>query len=182
MTTDNALTVINLFHTDLKVAKELVYDKCGFDLTNLQQNLESKEYGACSFVLNGKTIEQRISKITPTKTGQFVTIWKRNKDGITEPFDNLDNFDFVIITARNEEKFGQFIFPKSVLADKGIITRNGKIGKRGIRIYPTWDLTTNEQARKTQSWQTKYFITIKNDNSTDLELTKKLLTQTSENV
>jgi hypothetical protein len=38
-------------------------------------------------------------------------------------------------------------------------------------------LTTNEQAKKTQSWQTKYFITIKNDNSTDLELTKKLLTQ-----
>jgi hypothetical protein len=177
MITENTLTHLYSIHSDLKVLKELVYDKCGFDLKNLKQNEESKEYGACSFVLNGKTIEQRISKITPTKTGQFVTIWKRNKDGITEPFDNEDNFDFVIITARNEEKLGQFIFPKSVLADKGIITRNGKIGKRGIRIYPTWDLTTNEQAKRTQSWQTKYFIIIKNDNSTDLVLTKRLLTQ-----
>ena len=68
-----------------------------------------------------------------------------------------------------------------MLAEKGIIIQNGKVGKSGIRIYPIWDLTTNEQARKTQSWQTKYFITIKNDNSTDLELTKKLLTQTDVN-
>ena len=154
-----------------------VYGKCGLNLTNFKMHSESVEYGACSFELNNQGVEYRVSKITPTKTGQFVTIWKRNKDGITEPFDNSDNFDFVIITVRNDDNFGQFIFPKSVLADNGIITKNGKIGKRGIRIYPTWDLTTNEQARKTQNWQTKYFMTIKNDNSTDLELTKKLLTQ-----
>jgi TonB-dependent SusC/RagA subfamily outer membrane receptor len=82
----------------------------------------------------------------------------------------------------NDNNFGQFIFPKSVLADKGIITRKGKEGKRGIRVYPPWDKTTNKQAEKTQTWQTKYFLTIKNDNSTDLDLTKKLLTQTIENV
>ena len=63
-----------------------------------------------------------------------MTIWKRNKDGITEPFDTSDDFDFVIITARNDNNFGQFIFPKSILADKGIITRKGKEGKRGIRV------------------------------------------------
>jgi hypothetical protein len=181
MTTENTLTLLNSIHSDLKIVQELVYDKCGFDLTNLKQNIESKEYGACTFVINDKTIEQRISKITPTKTGQFVTIWKRSKDGITEPFDNADNFDFVIITVRNNENFGQFIFPKSVLADNGIITKNGKVGKRGIRVYPTWDFATNKQATKTQSWQTRYFMTIKNDNSTDLELIKKLLTQTNEN-
>ena len=62
------------------------------NLINLKWNLESAEYGACSFKLNGKTIQFRVSKITPTKTGQFVTIWKRNKEGITEPFDNADNF------------------------------------------------------------------------------------------
>ena len=128
-------------------------------------------------MLNGKTIEQRISKITPTKTGQFVTIWKRNKVGITEPFENSDNFDFVIIIARNEDNLWQFIFPKSVLADNGIITRNGKIGKRGIRIYPPWDIATNKQAMKTQSWQMKYFLTIKYDNSTDIEMMKNILTK-----
>lgn len=180
MITENALTTRISIHSDLKTVKELVYDKCGFDLTDLKQNLESVKYGACSFRLNGKTIQYRVSKITPTKTGQFVTIWKRNKDGITEPFDILDDLDFIIITSKSDDNFGQFIFPKSVLADNGIIKRNGKEGKRGIRVYPPWDITTNKQAIKTQSWQTKYFLTIKKDNSTDLDLTKKLFTQTNE--
>lgn len=176
MTTENTLTLLNSIHDDLKVVKELVYDKCGFDLTNLKQNIESKEYGACTFELNGKTILQRVSKITPTKTGQFVTIWKRNGNGITEPLDNSDDFDFIIITARDKDNFGQFIFPKSVLADYGIITRNGKEGKRGIRVYPPWYIATNKQVMKTQSWQTQYFLTIKNDSSIDPNLIKKLLT------
>ena len=174
MITDNALTVINLFHTDLKVAKELVYDKCVFDLTNPKLNSESLEYGACSFGLNGKAIQHRVSKITPKKTGQFVTIWKRNKDGITEPFHISDDIDFIIITTRSGNNLGQFVFPKSVLADKRIITRNGKEGKRGIRVYPPWDIAINKQAEKTQNWQTKYFLIIKNDNATDLDLAKKL--------
>ena len=178
MTTENTLTLLNSIHYDLKVVKEYVYDKCDFDLTNLKQNLESKEYGACSYMLHGKIIEQRISKITPKKTGQFVTIWKRNKDGITEPFDNSDNLDFVIITARNDDNFGQFIFPKSVLADNGIINRNGKIGKRGIRVYPPWDTPTSKQAKNTQIWQLNYFLIIKKDNSTNLDLIKKLLNNT----
>jgi len=180
MTTENTLTTLTSIQSDLKIVKELVYDKCGFDLTNLKQNLESAEYGACSFVLKGRTIQYRVSKITPTKTGQFVTIWKRNKDGITEPFDISDDIDFIIITSKSGDNFGQFIFPKSVLADNGIITRNGKEGKRGIRVYPPWDIAKNKQAIKTQSWQTKYFLTIKNYNSTDLDLTKKLFTKTNE--
>jgi hypothetical protein len=100
MATENTLTLQNSMHSDLEIVKELIYDKCGFDLTNLKQYSESIEYGACSFVLNGKTIEYRLSKITPTKIGQFVTIWKRNKDGIIEPFDILDDIDFIIITSK----------------------------------------------------------------------------------
>jgi hypothetical protein len=65
--------------------------------------------------------------------------------------------------------------------DKGIITRNNKDGKRGIRVYPPWDIAINKQAEKTQLWQTKYFLTIKKDNSTDLDLTRKLFTQTDKN-
>jgi hypothetical protein len=60
--------------------------------------------------------------------------------------------------------------------EKGIISSNGKEGKRGIRVYPPWDIATNRQAIKTQNWQTNYFMTVKKDNSTDLDLAKKLLT------
>lgn len=170
------MTTLNSIHSDLKFVKELVYDKCGFELTNLKQGLESLEYGACSFRLNGKAIQYRVSKITPTKSGQFVTIWKRNNEGITQPFDILDDLDFIIITSKSESNFGQFIFPKSVLVDKRIITRNEKEGKRGIRVYPPWEIATNKQAIKTQGWQIKYFLTIKNDNPPDLDLAKKLFT------
>ena len=179
MILENTLTTINSLHSDLTIAKKLVYDKCGFELTNPKIHSESIEYGACSFELDGKVIQHRASKITPTKTGQFVTIWKRNKNGITEPFCISDTIDFIIITARSGNNLGQFIFPKNVLANKGIITQNGKEGKRGIRVYPPWDLITNKQAEKTQNWQILYFITIEKEN-TDLTLIKKLFTKTNE--
>lgn len=175
MQTQNTFTKPNDIYSELKIAKELVYDKCDFELANLRHNTESKEYSACSFELNGNRIQYRVSKITPTKTGQFVTIWKRNKSGITEPFNILDEFDFIVIASKCCYNLGQFIFPKSILADNGIITRNGKEGKRGIRVYPPWDIATNKQAKKTQHWQVKYFLTIKNDGGTDLALAKQLL-------
>jgi hypothetical protein len=165
----------NILQHHLHTAKNLVYDKCGFNFCELISEEESKEYGACNFKLNELKIKFRISKITPTKTGQFVTIWKRNKEGITQPFDLTDKIDFVIISSQNGYKFGQFIFPKSVLLDKGIMTRNNKEGKRGIRVYPPWDTVANKQAEKTQLWLTKYFLTINNNNKTNLNFAKQLL-------
>lgn len=174
MSTTNTLTIAVSFQDELKIVKALVYDVGGFVLTNLKWNTESKEYAACSFELNGKKIQHRVSKITPTKTGQFVSIWKRNSEGITAPFDISDNIDYIVITSKYGDNFGQFIFPTTVLAHKGIISRNGKEGKRGIRVYPPWDIATNKQAEKTQNWQTNYFLTIKKDKSSDLDLAKQL--------
>lgn len=170
----NNNTSINSFHNDLKLAKELVYDKCGFDFTNAILYKESLEYGACTFELNGKKIQYRVAKITPTKTGQFVTIWKRNKEEITTPFDVSDPIYFIIISARKDDNFGQFIFPKSVLFKEGILSGNNKKGKRGIRVYAPWDLTENKQAIKTQQWQIAYFLEIKDNNSIDFDLVEKL--------
>ncbi len=175
----HTLLKLNSNFNDLKIVKELVYDKCDLNLSNLSISSESQKYGACSFLLDDSKIQLRISKVTPKKTGQFVTIWKRNLDGITEPFNINDNIDFIIIIARSEENFGQFIFPKLVLAENGIITRNEKVGKRGIRVYPPWSLTTNKQAQKTQIWQEKYFLTIKTDGSTNLKLAKLILDKAS---
>lgn len=163
------MTTETTLFSDIKFIQEWLYDKCGFRLTNLRLHLESAGYGACSFELNGKRVEHRISKITPTKTGQFVTLWKRNKHGKTEPFDIADKIDFVVVTAKSTSKTGQFIFPMSVLAGKGIISQNGKKGKRGIRVYPSWDRTTNRQAQTTQNWQTNYFVIVEKNNTTNLD-------------
>ncbi len=165
---------MDLFHHDLLFVKKQIYEKIGFELSELMLNPESSEYAACSFRLNDKIIQHRLSKITPKKIGQFVTIWKRNALGITSPYDISDHVDFLIVTSKSGDDMGQFIFPKHVLIDKGIFT-NKKTGKRGMRVYPTWDHPKNKQAQKTQSWQSNYFLDIRSDDSSNLDLAKKLL-------
>ena len=163
------------FQTDLQLAEKLLYNECGFQLQHLVWNSESANYGACSFMLNNKIIQYRVANITPTKIGQFVAIWKRNNNGITVPFDVADSLDFMIISVRDSENFGQFIFPKSVLVSHGIISQNEKGGKRGIRVYAPWDKPENKQAIKTQAWQVNYFVEIKKNSHLDLEFVKKIL-------
>jgi len=153
-------TEIKALPKDLIVAKELLYDRCDFDCTQPQPEVESADYDAYHFHINEKSICYRTAKITPTKTGQFVTLWKRNSSGIIEPFDFTDTFDFVIVNIRKDDLLGQFVFPKSVLLEKGIFSTAVKEGKRATRVYPPWDETTSKQAQKTQQWQLNYFYKI----------------------
>ena len=145
---------------DLLSAQELAYRPNGFACKNLIQESESQEYGACEFELNNKIIKFRVAKITPTKVGQFVTIWKRIENGPIMPFDLADNIDLFIVSVRNDKNFGQFIFPKDVLWQKGFVSKDGKGGKRAMRVYPPWDITESPQAKRTQAWQLLYFLDI----------------------
>lgn len=154
----NTISYTLPFH--LAKVKELIYDPCNFEFSNFHESEESTEYEACTFQLDRFQIVSRIAKITPKKIGQFVTIWKRNSAGITTPFHESDTFDFIVITVWKEENFGQFVFPKSVLIQKRIVATAEKDGKRGIRVYPPWDLPTSKQAIKTQTWQLNYFLPI----------------------
>ena len=53
-------------------------------------------------------------------------------------------------------------FPKKILYEQGILSDKNNEGKRGFRVYPPWDeITTNNQAKDTQTWQLKYFLEIK---------------------
>lgn len=137
-----------------------VYDPCNLKISEFEIDTESKEYSACHFKLNAQKIISRNSKITPRKVGQFVTFWKRNKNGIIEPFEETDPFDLYAVNVKTEKEFGQFVFPKSVLVEKGIISTTKKEGKRGFRVYPSWDIPNNPQAEKTQKWQVDYFYKI----------------------
>lgn len=162
--------------TILTTAADLVYNPLNFFIDKLKIETESKEYVACTFQLNGLRVIHRQSKITPSKTGQFVTIWKRNETGITSPFEEKDDFDLLVISARMDNRIGQFIFPKAILAKNKIISQNDLEGKRGFRIYPPWDTVGNKQAEKTQEWQRPYFLEIDLNGNTDLAPAKKLIT------
>jgi len=152
---------------------QLLYENCGFEISELNIESESREYAACSFKLKGKTILFRASKITPTKTGQFVTTWKRNAQGITAPFNIHDHIDFLVISTKEGEHAGQFVFPKTALVEQGIIS-GAQPGKRGTRVYPPWAKAMSKQAEKTQSWQSAYFLHIRENTFTDMEQAKKL--------
>lgn len=133
-------------------------------INNFQKENESEEYNACRFTVNNHRIVFRTAKITPKKVGQFVTFWKRNPEkGIIEPFESNDPFDFFIIEASNEQHDGIFLFPKPLLVEKRIISSPTKEGKRALRVYPPWDEVISNQARLTQSWQSKHFYSLEDD-------------------
>lgn len=161
-------------HQDLLAAKKLLYDPCGFDCTLPRAEAESAEYGAYDFEINGLSAKYRVAKITPTKIGQFVTLWKRVGEGPIQPFDHSDPIDFFVVSTRSGNDFGQFVFPKSVLLEKGILSDCNREGKRAIRVYPPWDHATNKQAIKTQKWQLDYFLDIAEGQSVDFTRAKKL--------
>lgn len=159
---------LNNFPTALVLMKTLVFDPFKFKIQNLVTSVESSAYAACHFEINGSNIVFRSAKITPTKTGQFVTVWKRNAKGLTQPYELSDDFDCMVIHVESGMHSGQFILPKTALIKHGIITDGIQPGKRGIRVYPPWDETNNNQAQKTQKWQLDYFL----DTSTTVNLEK----------
>ncbi len=146
----------------LKQFKELIFKITEEKITNIKHDPECKAYLGCDFQIGGLNLKFRKAKITPKKIGQFVTLWKRNDEKQIEPFNINDNFDFYLIAAEQEDKSGVFVFPKNVLSEKQILSTNLREGKRGFRVYPDWVETENKQARKTQLWQTKYFVDLSN--------------------
>ena len=77
-----------------------------------------------------------------------------------QPHDIADPVDLFVISVRHEKYFGEFVFPKLALFEKGFISNKGKRGKRAMRIYPPWDRPESLQAKKTQSWQLVFFLEI----------------------
>jgi hypothetical protein len=148
----------SVLSADLIILKEILLTKLNLTICNIKSEKESQEYSAFTFEINAAKVLYREAKTTPTKIGQFVTIWKRNNEGITEPFNVNDDIDLVIISCRFNTQHGQFVFPKKVLGDKKIFTKNNIDGKRGIRVYPAWDIAINKQAMQTQAWQLNYFL------------------------
>lgn len=152
--------------------KTKVYDLLNFNFSDFKEEEESKAYAACTFKLNNCYVISRNGKTTPKKKGYFVTFWKRNKEGKTQAFDQQDKVDFYIVNVRNKNEIAQFVFPKSILIKKGIISTYKNKGEMGFRVYPSWCTVSSKQAIQTQKWQLDYFYKI--DQEIDLDKVKVL--------
>ncbi|SEC99472.1 hypothetical protein SAMN04490185_2521 [Pseudomonas frederiksbergensis] len=148
--------------TDLIAAIEQIYKPAGMRLTDeAWREEESAEYGACRFSLNGQVIVFRVAKTTPTKMGQFVTLWKRpTPTSEIAPLDSSDGVAFVVVSVADETHRGQFVFDREILAAKGVMSIDGEGGKRAIRVYPPWSRPVAKRAVRTQQWQMKYFLAL----------------------
>ncbi|MFD9521908.1 MepB family protein [Streptomyces sp. NPDC059979] len=154
-------------HGDLLAAKALVYDPCGFACSRPVPEAESAEYGAHSFTVDGLFVRFRVARTTPAKAGQFVTLWKRSPGGPIQPFDVQDPVDLVVVSTRDADGFGQFVFPRDVLRRRGVLSVDGAGGKRAFRVYPPWVAVESRQARGTQAWQADHFLPLSGDGGVD---------------
>ncbi|MER6445012.1 MepB domain containing protein [Streptomyces venezuelae] len=152
---DTAATPV---HPDLVAAKALVYDPCGFTCSLPVPEAEGAAYAAHAFTLDGRAVRFRAAKTTPTKAGQFVTVWKRSPAGPIMPFDAADPVDLFVISTRDGDHFGQFVLPLEALRRHGVVSTDGSGGKRAFRVYPPWVATTNRQAGNAQQWQVEHFL------------------------
>ena len=116
---------------------------------------DNADYGAVSTLPAATRF--RIAKLTPTKPGFFVTVWRRDTTGTTRPLPSDDGTQHLVVVTRDSNGFGAFVFPLSALIAHGIVSVDGHGGKRGFRVYPPWADTRNRQAQDTQRWQCEHF-------------------------
>ena len=152
---------------NLDRVSRLILDELELSPFDFKVEDEGRDYSACTYKIESKLIISRTAKLTPKKPGLFVAIWKRNKFNKPVPFDLSDKLNLLIINVLKGGKHGQFIFPKSMLNQKGIVSGEKSKGKNGMRVYPSWDKDLNPTAAKTQRWQEDYFLEIKEDATFD---------------
>lgn len=135
------------------------YRSRGYRCSTPAAEPESQEYGAYTFSLNDQSVVFRIAKTTPTKIGQFVTLWQRSAGPgqPIRPFDVKDGVDLFVVSVGDSVNSGQFVFPQEALAERGVISQGGLGGKRAFRIYPPWTAPTSRQAQATRRWQLEFF-------------------------
>ncbi|MFI8082230.1 MepB family protein [Kitasatospora sp. NPDC086009] len=161
-------------HGDLRAAKALVYDPCGFTCTRPVPEAESADYAAHAFTLDGRPVRFRAARTTPTKAGQFVTVWKRSPGGPIQPFDATDPVDLFVIGTRDGRHAGQFVLPMDALRRHGVVAVGGSGGKRAFRVYPPWVTPTNRQAGSAQAWQLEHFLHLPEGGPVDLARAREL--------
>lgn len=135
-----------------------IYTPVGLVLQELTAEEQNAEYEGCTFMLDESTVRFRTAKVTQKKIGQFVAIWEKDEHNKNRPFFYEQSPEFLVVNTFTVEHKGQFVFPKKVLLEKGVLSSKSKKGKMAIRVYPAWDTPASKQAIATQKWQQPFFL------------------------
>ncbi|PGE65303.1 mep operon protein MepB [Bacillus wiedmannii] len=160
---------LNKFNDVIRKLNNIIYKPNKLIITNLKEEKQNAEYAGCLFHLNHKSIRFRISKITPNKIGQFVSFWEKDDHMQNQAFSYDAAPGLLVITCIDDNKLGQFIFPKEILLKEKILKTQSQIGKMAMRVYPIWDIPVSNQAKKSQMWQLQYFVDLSDHNNLSLD-------------
>lgn len=172
----------------LFIAKQFI--PLGYKITKkvaLDPVLESSAYKGLTLALNDKNIVYRKGKMTPDRPGAFLALWQRpsilqGDNNKPTPLTSHE-LDYLFIHVEgdvdvmnnnlgtNQCSAGMFIFPVSLLIEKGIVASHKNKGKTGFRVFPPWSQNRgvvgtkvfSESGKKTQRWQLPYFVNIDED-------------------
>ncbi|MGX7025781.1 MepB family protein [Vagococcus hydrophili] len=133
------------------------------DITNLATEKQNEDYEGAVFSINQTTYRSRLTKLTPKKNGYFVAFWEKDSNNTNQAFSYAESPDFLILSIIDENKKGQFVFPKEVLHKQKILRSESQKGKMAIRVYPSWETDLNPTATKTQKWQLPHFVDLSED-------------------
>ncbi len=165
---------MNEFYKTLTFVNEKMYEPTKLKIKCIEEEKQNYKYGAGRFELSGRTVRFRVAHTTPTKIGQFVAMWEKDKANKNQAFPEKEAPDLLVITTlKNEREWGQFVFPKEVLLKQQILKTDQIKGRMGIRVYPSWDNPTSIQAKQTQKWQLAYFIHMDNREAIPTKMIKK---------
>ncbi len=183
------------YRDELELLLTKVFVSAGCKITKsveLDAVPESSKYEGLIFSLDDKRFVYRKGKITPDRPGAFLAVWQR------PPLDQVNNkpvplqsdeLDYLVVQVEshstidtnqelvNSSKSGMFVFPVSLLIDKGIVSSSTSKGKTGFRVFPPWSQDRgvigtkvfSESGKRTQRWQLPYFFEIDEDGLTDCE-------------
>lgn len=161
------------FLTALAHVNKTVYEPNRLMVQSVREEKQNSKYGAGIFQLSSKTVRFRVANVTPAKIGQFTAFWEKDENNQNQSYSYEEAPDLlVIITFKNENEFGHFVFPKEILLKQNILRSASTKGKMALRVYPVWDSPSSEQAIKTQKWQLPYFVDMPNP---DKLLSKKII-------
>ncbi|MGO1673848.1 MAG: MepB family protein [Canibacter sp.] len=129
----------------------------GLGLLEVVPEEQSSDYESGMVALDSGIWRIRTARITPTKPGAFVAVWRRSSSGTTEPFDSADDCEGLMVFVSEAGRFGVFAFTREHLTTLGIVQSSLTQGKRGFRVYPSWSTNLNAQAVRTQRAQANAF-------------------------
>ncbi len=182
------------YKTRIEVLLNKVFIPAGYHMTKpveLYSVPESPKYDALVFSLNGTNISYRKAKITPDRPGAFLAVWQRpnaSESNTNKPIPlKAEDLDYLLVEVQKhigiaepseplkKPKTGLFLFPVSVLIEKGIVSSETQKGKTGFRVFPPWSQDRgvvgtkvfSESGKKTQRWQASYFIEVAENGAID---------------